>query len=289
MIIQSPEHTYTVLYCHGAEDGMERFICREEKGKTEIHYTLLQIDSEERIRWLLEQNLLWKEQNRSFVDYKECFIWKNTLILVFLRREGVPLSLWLSEQDSSLSLRLELGKRILERLLLLNMPEFLLAGILNPNCILVTREEEIVICYEPEQLARNNAEAQKMLPEHFFQVFSLLFRKEEQSRVCVEIHDFLEQLLQEPYRDVFQIYQFYDGMLNRLQGQEEYFTGVKRWLFRMQRLGTGLIELGQRLAVPVIAVAGMVLLIYLICHSNPEEIPEYRFEQIGTLDIHEGG
>ncbi len=284
MIISSLEHSYTVIYRSGEEAGVERFICKREE--TDAVYTLLRIHSKKEICLLLERNLLRKEISSSFVDYKEGFLWKDTLVLVFLRQEGSPLHQFLAERSILLSRRLELGKRILERLLLLNMPEYLLAIILNPDCILVTKEEEIVIRYEPEQFTIAGIEDATRFSECFYRIFFLLFQKEEQEGVSMEIHTFLERLRQEPYRDVFQVYQSYDHMLEQLQGHEDIDRLRPDTLInRMIRIGTGLMDIGRRLAGPVMIVIGMAVMIYFICHPLQEEAESYRFERIGTVEL----
>lgn len=287
MIISSLEHSYTVIYHSGEEADFERFICKREN--TDAVYTLLRIHRKEDIRYLLERNLLRQEINGSFVDYKEGFLWKDTLILVFLRREGCPLHQYLAEEAIVLSRRLELGKRILERLLLLNMPEYLLAAILNPDCILVTGEEEIVIRYEPEQLFILAEGGSNQLLERFYRIFFLLFQKEEQERVCPEIDVFLEQIRREPFRDVFLIYQIYDHMLEQLQGHGNIDQlRPDTCISRLRQLAAGVVKTGRRLTGPVLLVIGMAVLIYLICHPQQEETELYRFERIGTLEIDQG-
>lgn len=286
MVICSLEHAYSVLYRYREGDELERFICRDEKNPSDMVYTLLRIFFQAEIRWLLEQNLLWREISGNFVDYKESFLWKGTLVIVFVRREGMPLAQWLFKQSVPLSRRLELGKKLLERLLLLNMPEYLLASILNTDCILVTEADEIVIRYEPKTIRWEEEEFSSILSDSFYKVFAQLFLKEEEEESSIEIHSYLERIRQEPYQDSFRIFQDYDCLLEDLRGYKDIDQlRPNHWRYRMQRLGIHLVQLGKKLVVPIMVAMGMAGIIYLVCHPAQEKAEKREIEQIGTLQI----
>lgn len=286
MIIRSLEADYQVLYRKKETEAFELLICRNQKETADTTYTLLHFSQKEEMRRLVEKNLIEKEITGNFVDFKESFLWKEGLVMAFYRRAGMPIHTWLTKEQVSLSVRLEVGKRLLERLLLLNMPEYLLCGVLNEDCVLVTEAMEITINYEPGELIWKESEFPKRIRNGFYQIFSLLFQKEEQEQSCPEIHEYMEQLRLEPYQDIFHLYQTYDRMQELLMKREDVDDLKPRtWLYRLQALAATLLQIGQKLMVPVIIMIGMILMIYLICNPAQEEIEDRSIEQIGTLHI----
>lgn len=287
MVIRSLEQEYSVLYRNRTEQNFEILIC---KGRGDLPYTLLRFYQNEDIHWLLEQNLLKKEITGNFEDYKGSFLWQDNLIMVFLRREGISLSQWLKADRRSLSQRLEVGKRLLERLLLLNMPEYLLVSILNETCILVTEASQVVIRYEPVEAISKDQKPEKELGTLFYQIFLRLFQKEAAGQTEHEIPVFLKQMQKEPYQDIFHIYQCYDRLQDGLTGKADRDQPPLLWKERLILLGERIKQIGEPLLVPVLLAVGMAVLIYGICCPAAEEKEEFRFERIGTLEIPmEGG
>lgn len=283
MVIHGMNQDYSVIYRKQTEQEFEILIC---KGEAEDRYfTLLRFYQKEDIHWLLGQNLLKQEISGNFEDYKGSFLWQDCLFMVFIRREGMALSRWLDQENPSLPQRLEMGRCLLERLLLLNMPEYLLGSILNEECILVMEQQKVIIRYEPEELMRSSQEPEKQLNPLFYRIFLRLFQEEASEQICKEIYDFLEQLNQEPYQDIFHIYQCYDWLQESMAGKENSLRRPLGWKGRLNRMGEGLKSVGERLLVPVLLAAGMAVLIYGICHPEKEEAEEFLFEQIGSLEI----
>lgn len=286
MLIFSQDAEYQVLYRRQEATDFELLICQNRKEAADMEYTLLYFFQKEDVRRLVEKNRIKQEITGNFVDFKESFLWKDGLVMVFLRRMGTPLHYWLKKDPAPLSLRLEIGKRLLERLLLLNMPEYLLCNILIPDCILVTDALEVAMNYEPKEMLWTEGEFPNLLRNRFYQIFILLFQKEEQEHSSPEIHGFLERFRQEPYEDVFRIYQMYDWMQTELAGRSDINQLKPRtWLFRLQTLGIRGLQVVEKLAVPVIVLVGMILTIYLVCNPVQEEAEEKVIEQIGTLKI----
>lgn len=282
MVIHGMGQDYSVIYRRQTEQDFEILICEEG----DRQFTLLRFCKAEDIQWLLEQNLLEQEISGNFEDYVGSFLWQGSLIMAFIRKDGIALSQWLDREKPVLGQRLAAGRHLLERLLLLNMPEYLLGGILNAECILVTEQQRIVLHYEPEVLIGRDRKPEQRLQSLFYQIFSRLFQEEAGEQSCKEIFDFLEQVRKEPYQDIFHIYQSYDWLQDSIAGREDSFRRPG-WRERLDRLGEGLKNAGERMLVPVLLVAGMAVLIYGICHPEKEKAEEFLFEQIGTLEIQE--
>lgn len=283
MVIHGMGQDYSVIYRRQTEQDFEILICEG----TDRPFTLLRFYKVEDIHWLLEQSLSEQEISGNFEDYKGSFLWQDSLIMVFTRRDGMVLAQWLDGENPTLKERLEAGRHLLERLLLLNMPEYLLGSILNEQCILVTEQQTIVLHYEPEVLIGKDREPEQLLQSLFYQIFFRLFQEEAGEQSCKEISDFLEQMRKEPYQDIFHIYQCYDWLLDSMAGKADSIRRPPGWKERLNRLEEGLKDTGERMLIPVLLVAGMAVLIYGICHPEKEEAEEFLFEQIGTLEIQE--
>lgn len=287
MVIQTPDRSYQIISRRNDRETFEILLGRNPETE-DIVYTLLRFLKPEEIHLILERNLLQKEITGNFVDYKESFLWQDSLIMVFVHRQGISLEQWLAKEPVPLSQRLEMGKHLLERLLLLNMPEYLLCGILNPECILITDAMEIVIQYEPTENILIGLEqgSSDVLHKYFYDVFTLLFQKEEKEQSSKELHSFLERLQKEPYQDVFYIYQIYDRMQDELLGRGNINQLVPNtWLNQWKERGLRLLAFGEKILPLLAVVIAMAVMIYLITHPQQEEAEPFIIDQIGTLQI----
>lgn len=281
MVIHTLKRDYQVIYRRQEAENFEILVCQDRTKPEDTFYTLLRFVQDKEIRWLVEQHLLQKGITGRLSDYKESFIWQDGFVMVFARREGRGLKQWL-EENPDMHQRVEMGKCLLERLLLLNMPEYLLGSILNEECILVTKTGKVAVRYEPHKIVCGSGDTGQTVGEGFYKVFCMLLEQEPQA-YRTQIHNFLELLRQEPYQDVFGIYQNYERMQEEL-GREAVLK-QETWRSRIAKMGNCLSALGKKLAIPLVWAAAMVLMIYGICHT--EQTPEEGFiiEQIGTLPI----
>ncbi|MDE7298714.1 MAG: hypothetical protein K2N94_07775 [Lachnospiraceae bacterium] len=196
MIISTLERDYRVIHRGRETENFEVLLCRTGQETGGADCTLLRFFDREEIRRILEQNLLRRGITESFTDYRESFIWHGDLVMVFRRREGTTLGHYLRTECPPPGRRLEIGRRLLERLLLMNMPDYLLAGILNEKCILVTEGGEVAIRYEPDEIHCREQEREESLRSCFCRIFSLLL-SEGQEKPAAGIRRFLEQLEKE--------------------------------------------------------------------------------------------
>lgn len=269
MVIHTLEREYRVLHRKQDTEYFEILVCQNERDEAETYYTLLRFFKKEEIRWLLEQTVPEEEITGDFADYRESFIWNDSLIMVFLRKEGLKIEEWLQKESHPLSLRLEIGKRLLERLLMLNMPGYLLGSILNAQCILITEALEVAIRYEPSEIVFENQGQQENLSESFYRIFLHLFEEEEKGQPDTGIHSFLEQLRQQPGQDIFCIYQSYVRMQDNLEESKD-IPGESGTLQQPLESFKGYVKLGKyyvavKFVISLICLSISLVLIYIFC------------------------
>lgn len=286
MMIQTAYHAYRIIYKKKEQDSFSIYVCQSDIPEIKDEYTLLVFRKKEDICQILTLNLLQKEITNHLIDFVESFVWKESFVMVFVRKSGIPLKEWMQKKEPVFSERLEMAKRILERFLLLNLPEYLLAAILQDTCIFITKSEEVVFRYEPESFLLSDKDVSECIRKGFEELFAFLFQRELEAKMSDELLDFMDAVKKEEYQDVFYLYQKFHAMRERLLGQE----AVDSWIpmGRMQSLRRRVekwMNICKRLLPLLLVTAAMILLLYWISHPEQEEAPEHTIEKIGTLYI----
>ena len=167
MMIQSLEKKYIVIKYSFSDSNVERYICQEETGGEK--YTIVRVKNRQWIAKAVEF-LMHQRENSHFTDFTSCFFSDECLYVVMRYAEGISLEEKLQNEVSSLEERLAVGKGILERILILNMPDYFLKDCLKAESIILSASLEVSFQYE----LLNIADYERV---QFWQVQSCLLRK----------------------------------------------------------------------------------------------------------------
>lgn len=285
MTIQTLKHQYEILQKLRTTEQVEQFLCTEESENSEkCFYDVFKIKQRNQIVKLI---LPFTEQmnNVTFEDYRECFSKDGALYVVFLHKEAVPLRQKLQKEACSLQERLQIGRKILERILLLNIPDMMTYDALDADRIQVTPALDIFFLYQLEEVEQFSEFTFASTKSRFIALFELLFERELSLDISEKIPDFLDYIKEE-CTGYAELYQTYIRLMERLEKPEEALKPNTLWF----RLWTRIKRLAGKLksafaVIIVILVAGY--LIYSIFNPAPPKTEQFCFQRIGTLTIEE--
>jgi len=270
--VKQVEQDYEILQCL-AENGGER-------------YTMLHFMDEQYVRKLLSPFFALMD-NHMFEDYKGCFTNGNDLYLVFYKRKGIPLAELLQENTLSAEQRLQIGKHILEKILLWNLPEFMICQLLCDMGQILVTGKEAVFDYEWRQQIRLEADM-GLVNESMAAFIKQLFHREIEYGIgygLTELTTFLEEGKTE---DVFAVYEAYCRLLDGFKVGEDAYVSRKK---KLQQRVSGVVKKGLKIGEMLLLLAVYLATAGLLVQEIQEEKKEKQdaqgvvFEKIGTLTI----
>lgn len=269
--VKQPEDTYGILQCETVE--------------SKEPYTILHFTEGLYLRTLLPIFFSLND-NMAYEDYKGCFVEDLDLYIAFHQRGGIPVTELIQENALSLEERIQIGKRVLEKLLLWNLPEFVVCRLLDIEHIRLLNGE-VVFDYEwqlPWEMEADQILADKRAAE----LMKQLFEQEIEYSISpglVELTAYLEQGRAE---DIFAIYEEYCSLADVLPKEaSEYVPGTRRLKQRLLQKVNKVLGLGKVL-LAVAVYAGIIWLLVQEIEEQQrgqEEIQGVVFEKIGNLTI----
>ena len=287
MTIETLKHQYYILQKVRETEKIDHFLCREEMGNNKkALYDVFKIKERSLVVKLI---LIFTEQmsNVAFTDFCECFSKDGDLYLVFVHKKTVSLLEKLERENCSRKERSLIGKKIMEQILLLNMPDFLADDILNVRQIQISPAMDVSFLYELKEIDRFETVTIQKIQDKLSAVLELLFSYEISLQISEDITVFLKQLKQGEYAEYMQIYQAYLQLLERLENAETVLKPNTFWF----RVWDKVKEIWKKLKsfILVFVVIGVVgYLIYSIMNPVPNTEERFLFQRIGTLTIIEG-
>ena len=287
MTIQTLKHQYYILQRLDETEVFIHFLGREEKdARGKRLYDIFQIRDRELAVKLI---MIFMEQmsNRAFEDFYECFSRDGELYLVFVHKEAVSLAAKLEGEACVLKERTAIGKNILERLLLLNMPDMLAWDVLRADTIQVTPALDIHFLYSLKEISNFEAVTIEKTENRMADIFSLLFQRELSLESSPDIPVFLEHLRKGEYQDYRQVYEAYLRLAEQLESPSAALHPNTFW-FRVWDRVKKVYQKAKPVLLTLLFLILVVYLIYSILYPASGQNEQYNFQQIGTLEIIDG-
>ena len=156
MVIETIDKTYDVIGFAKSDEAIKRYICKDISDNRE--YKLICVCTRELIEMLMPF-FLTHEAEGKFRDYHGCFVDNGNLYLVFSYHEGQSIKDRLEKSSCTLEERIGLFGKLLEKLMLLAMPDGVAADVLKSDRILASDADEIEFSYElsnPASVVKND-------------------------------------------------------------------------------------------------------------------------------------
>lgn len=283
MVIKTLDKTYTVIRELLGQYSIDRYVCREDE--TEVLATLVCIRDKDVIRKVVDF-LMQQQKNRKFADLKECFFFEGSLYTAFAFKEGRPVSDVLMDGECSFEQRLAMVRSVLEKLMLLAMPDYFMWDALDRTHIYFAEGLEVFFQYGFWKIQEHERFDFAMVQQQFASFFELVFSEELVKESLPALADFAQENKDAAFADLPELFAAYDRLEKEvLLEPEEERTMPKTLPFRIWDKVKTYIPAFKKIAMAVLLLAAILFLIWSFKESMSQGGQEVQFEQIGTVEI----
>lgn len=225
-------------------------------------------------------------ENRAFTDFEECAVDKEELLLIFADPQGEPLEKKLTGEYTGLPERLTIGKHILERMILQNIPPYFACRFLKKEAVWVKRSLDVSFYYDTAGAERGEDFGMGEVREMLSRLLAWMFAKELDKKMLAPMERFLEELSGNALTDYIGIYRRFEEVREEILAlPPEAFVMPKTWIFRLwDRIRRLFKPLKKILALALLVVA-LAYMIWTIRLSSEPAASMDLIRQIGSLQI----
>lgn len=283
MIIQTLGKNYTVIkYCY-SDNEIERYICIDEKDRQK--YTIVRVKS----RDLISQTMMFlmgELENTDFTDFVDCFVSEEFLHVVLRYVEGINLREKISNEICTLEERIIIGKKMLERMMLLNMSNYFQQDCLRLENIIVQNSVDIAFQYEMRKIEGYKTFTFDDVCLQLFQVIEFLFSYEIKKKMIIPLNEFCNKLKKKEFDTLLEIYTEYGAMCEVVLAMKpEDMVMPKTGFFLCWEKIKKYIKPFKKIIAVVLLLAAIFFLIYTLQQFTKNPAEKKVFEYIGTLEI----
>ena len=279
MVISTYEHNYPIVGVKETSEVYDCYICRNISGGGLCRILCI------KDRRLFAELAGWLTDNinkESFTDYIEHFIFEDKFCLVMKYTEGITLNTKLATESFPLRERLELGRRIIERIVLQDMPEYFLSKCLDPDCMVISSDLSISFNYPVFDIISDRSANGRECIEP---ILRLLFAKELERKVPDLIIDFFKRLPDLSQERMIDLYGEYYSMMMKLEGYDEDSEQPKTFWFKLWEKIKKVFNVLKKVIIAALILASIGYLIYIIIDPAKNNDNNGHFSSIGTLKI----
>lgn len=283
MIIENLKHQYFVIFKKEETADYISMVCRQLIENDSRRFQVYCIKNTDQIKYLLPI-FLDTSDKKQLDDFYEIFSKNGFLYLVFICEEGTKITELLEQESYSLTERLDMGKRILEKILLMDIPKFLLYPVLKNTAIFFDQNYDVSFSYSIDGILKDKAKLNEEIILELARIFEQIFVNEISLRKSASIELFVDGLKQEPHKGLFSVFQEYTRLCDKLREKKEIHMRPNTFWFRVWDKIKQLFPIINKIILTGIALLlGGYLLYTLLKPKIPEEY--VVFDRIGTLEI----
>lgn len=287
MLIRTCENEYTVLRQTESDDLREVFICKNYARNDNNEYSVVRIKD---ISLMKRLTLIFTDTalTEPFTDFIECFNDMDSLCLVFAFRRSRKFLETISGKHCSLPERMEVGAKLLEKMVLQNMPLFVQTGALDLNNIFVTESLDVEFSYTLNRLTDFDKTTDRDVYKLLAEIFKLIFKKEIEREILADIDIFLKKLDAGKFKSYIEVYDEYAKLTNKIRSLTDEEIGLKNgFLFRAWNGLKTIFSALKKVIIALLIIAAVYYTVTSITDLYKERaVPVNSFQQIGDVDIH---
>lgn len=282
MVFKTVSTVYHVISCEQTEGDVKRFLCRDGRNERCMLFQVCEAeDFSGVIRYFTELS-----QNRKFRDFKECFVQDGSFFLVMAHGDGQRLAVMLEREKMSVAERLELGAKLLEKLILLDMPYYIMSEVMDSNYITFTEDGKVGFLYRFFEISECVCNKKREAMEKLADVFSELFAKELGYEVVPPLKKFLSRVRGAVFENLTELYREYLDMaeLVRKIPEEELKKPKNKWFLYWEQIKAW----AQKWKKAALLFLLLFVLFYVCVNIYQYLRPkgeEKVFETIGTVTV----
>lgn len=284
MRIQTLNHSYLILQILSERNGIKSMVAKKEQEEQgEGQYFILYVKEEQLLHKLIPFAMKLQQQN-MFEDFIECFSKESDFYMVFRWHNQ---STFLEKIDQSLRFveKRIILRNILERFIVLKMPNYLMYEVLNFKNITIADSLSIEFHYELFEWNAMELIQLKEVKERLANVIKQLFAEEFQKEVCPDLKEFMEDLksnsgypsllsIYQRYKEINQAYESGIEVLKQNGPKFQSWEKIKQWIPWITKILKFLLFL-----------AILIYSIYILLNPASGNGEPYQFNAIGNLEI----
>lgn len=285
MVIKNLSNQYYVVEKKKSTKDFDVLHCRlmSEDTNSDKTYDLIKIKNREKMPYLI-QMFTEKESNQTFFDMYDCFSKNGVFYIAFEHCNNPSLREKLKSERCILRERLEIGKNVLERAILLAMPDFLQAQVMNPDNVLVGSDTSAAFSYVISSISDAENGNFDMVMSSVAELMEFLFAPEIEKEESEDIKKFIETCYEYRFKDMLEFYQeyskFYDVVCKQAAGG---FIKPNTLLFRIWNKIKIIFVKSKKWILRIIVIILVIFLLKTIL--EPEKKSGTKFDRIGTVEI----
>lgn len=279
MIIHTYEHDYPISSVKETNNTYDCYICRNltEGGFCRVMSIKDKSYFPGLVSWLTET------VNRdTFTDYLEHFNYGDTLCIVMRYTQGLSLTDKLATESLSVMERAEIGRRILEKIVLQEIPDYFLSKCIDPDCIMVSPDLTINFNYPIEDII-GSRECDPMTG--IDKLLRLLFARELERKVPEAVVSFFGKLPELLELTVIEIYGEYHEMIGELTENPETDEEPRSVWYKLWNNAKKIWRVLKKIIMLALIVLAVVYLIITIDGVKSSSTRKANFDRIGTVTI----
>ena len=287
MMIQTLGKKYNVIKYSYSDSNMERFICQEEADCTK--YTVVRIKNR---MWIIQtmEFLMRQMKDTHFTDFVSCFASEEYFHVVMKYAEGVSLREKLQREHCSLEERMAIGKGILDKIMLLKIPDYFLQDCLKQENIILSSASEVSFQYYLFNITQYGRVSFSQVQACLWILFEALLEQEMKKRVLPSASRFCNSLKKGEYQEILQIYTDFNEVCKEIRHIPPVELATPRtWGFRTWDKVKKYMVPFKKICAFLLMFLAVLFFIYSAYESTQDGGEKKLFEYIGTLDIKERG
>lgn len=286
MIIETYDKVYSVVQHRVTGLHKDIYICKnKEDGQL---YTIIRIKDKKNTAKIVEF-ICEQKRNAKFSDFVEYFAYKEDLHIVFQYIRGMELERRL-KQVCTLEERMEIGKKLLEKLVLFQLPPYFLCQCLELNNIFVTDSLEVNFDYTLDKVEEYEIYTNRQAEAYLYRVIYILFAKELKKNVIEPMDKFLKKIQTDENFECLQIYKSYCECCDRIRKiPDEELAVSKNWFYRFWEKVKSFHKVIKGSLLLLIFFGVFLYMIYSIWCSFQIKGYQKNYNSIGTVEIGDDG
>lgn len=218
----------------------------------------------------------------AFTDYIEHFVFEDRLCIAMKYKEGINLSTKLATESLPLRERLELGRRLLERIVLQDIPDYFLSKCLSPDCIIISSDLSVCFNYPINDIVDGRSQNGRHLIEG---ILKLIFSKELERKVPDLISKFFLRLPELTEGRMIDLYAEYYALMVELENYDENSEQPKTFWYKLWDKIKKIFKVLKKILIIALVLASLGYLIYTILDPGKNKNSNGHFTEIGTVQI----
>ena len=283
MVIETLDKKYEVIRYLYSDKHRERYVCREKT--SEETFTMIRIKEK---KWIVKvmDFLMRQLENEDFTDLADCFFSEEHLFIALRYAEGMSLKDKIAYEDSPLEERLDLGRSILDRLLIQNMPDYFMNDCLTGESILIGSGMSIAFVYELEGLGDYQKTRFSDVELKIADIMEALFADELSKKTLSVMERFIKSLKKHAYEDLMTLYTVYDELVKEILTMDpEELAVPKTKAFRAWERFLKILRPVKKVVAVLLILASIGFLVWSAYNNMQTGKPAKVFDYIGTMEI----